>query len=226
MSTVCRILGLSSDQVAMLRGKPMLAADAARVSMHDETASTVRRAMAGLPMAERIAFAARRQPEEALIAIARKRLRAFEILEPTLSLGTTWHILHYVFTGRAQSNHRKPWHYFLTHRVIPLYDPADSLMNGEPVGEDLGYGPAMLQDEARTEEFCAFLEAQDIGDLQARVHFRKMTWLGIHALPFGPRDSSDFANDVRAQVAAYFPLLRQYVSGAAAKRGGLLIWLS
>ena len=226
MSMVCRIVGLAADQVAMLRGKPHLASDLARVSEHSETAPVLQRAMAGLPMGQRIAFAARRQPEEALIATARKRLGSLGPVGPALNLGTSWHILHYAFTGRAQPIHRKPWHFFLTRRVIPLYDPADSLMNGEPLGETLGFGPAKLQDAARTDEFCAFLEAQDVRTLQERVHFRKMTWLGIHALPFGPRDNSDFAAEVRAQVAAYFPLLRRYVSQVRAWRGGLLIWLS
>ncbi len=226
MSKVCRVLALSSDQVAMLQGKPMLASDLARVSEHSETHPAVRRAMARLPMAERIAFAARRQPEEALISIARRRVSSLGPTEPALNLGTSWHVLHYVFTGRARAASRNPWHHFFTRRSLPIYDPADSLINGQPVGEDLGHGPPRLQDEARTAAFAWFLDAQDVEQLKERVHFRRMTWLGIHGLPFGPRDHADFATDLRAEVAVSFPLLRAQVARAHAQGGGLLIWLS
>lgn len=226
MSKVCRILALSSDQVVMLQGKPMLASDLARVSEYNETDPTVRRAMARLPMAERIAFAARRQPEEALIAIARRRVSSLGPVESALNLGTSWHMLHYIFTGRARAATRNPWHHFLTRRSLPIYDPADSLMNGEPLGENLGHGPPRLQDEARTASFARFLDAQDAEQLKERVHFRKMTWLGIHGLPFGPRENADFANELRTEVGVYFSLLREHVARAHAQNGGLLIWLS
>ncbi len=226
MSMVCRVAGLTSDQVTMLRGKPALTTDVVRLSEHDEMAPAIRRAMARMPMAERIAFAVKQHPGAAEIEQAERRLTAFGPIGPALRLGTCWHTLHFVFTGRARPASRRPWHHFLTRRAIAVYDPADSLMSGEPVGADLGHGPARLHDETHTEAFGAFLDAQDVGELQERVHFRKMTWLGIHALPFGPRDNNDFAGDVRAEVAAYFPLLRDYVARVRAQRGGLLIWLS
>ena len=226
MSKVCRIVSLSNDQVAMLHGKPALAADVARVSQHEEMAQAIQRAMTCMPMAERIAFIARRQPEEAAIAAARRRLTSFGLLERPLNLGTSWHILHFVLSGRARPAARRPWHHVITGCTRPAYDPADSLMNGEPLGEDLGHGPALLQDHVRTAAFARFLAQQDVEHLPERVHFRKMSWLGIHGLPFGPRESSDFVGEVRAEVAAYFPLLRDRVTWASAQRGGLLIWLS
>jgi hypothetical protein len=226
VSKVCRIVSLSYDQVAMLHGKPFLAADVARVAQHEEMAAAIQHAMARMPISDRMAFTARRQPEEAKIAISRRRLASFGLLERPLNLGTSWHILHFVLSGRARPASRKPWHHFISRRSLPVYDPADSLMNGEKVGEDLGHGPARLQDSARTEAFARFLAEQNVDDLLERVHFRKMTWLGIHGLPFGPRESSDFAGEVRAEVAAYFPLLRDRVAWARAQRGGLLIWLS
>jgi hypothetical protein len=226
MSMVCRVLGLSPDQVTMLRGKPALTGDVVRLSEHGETAPAVRHAMARMPMAERLAFAARLQPAISEIEQSKRRLTAFGPLGPALHLGTTWHTLHFVFTGRARPASRHAWHHFLTRRAIPVYDPADSLMSGEPVGPDLGHGPARLLDEAQVEAFSRFLDAQDADQLVQRVHFRKMTWLGIHGLPFGPRESIDFAGDVRAEVAAYFPLLRGYVTDVRQSGCGLLIWKS
>jgi hypothetical protein len=53
-----------------------------------------------------------------------------------------------------------------------------------------------------------------------------MTRLGVYAMPMGPRSVAEYESELRAEVAYYFPLLRDYVAKMSAKQYGLLIWVS
>lgn len=124
-------------------------------------------------------------------------------IEPALDLEKSWHMLHYMFTGRPD----------------PTGNVAGSLMDGEEMGEDFGYGPARLLDEAATQAFSEFLRGLQTKDVESRLNGAQMHSDGVYAA--SPDDE-----DVREEFETYFPQLREYVSRAANKNGGLLVWIS
>ena len=124
-------------------------------------------------------------------------------LQPELDLQKSWHILHYLFIGS----------------VDDTSSPGGTLLAGEELGEDVGYGPARLLDESMTAEFARFLQGLDADSLLARMNIGEMASAGVYAV-------SDDDEDLREEVAYFFPQLRDYVVQVAQKQGGLLTWLS
>ncbi len=143
-------------------------------------------------------------------AEARREIAALGAVENVLSLEKSWHMLHYLFTGHVE----------------PANAPGDLLLTGEEVGEDLGYGPARLHDETQTREHSRFLDGQDLARLQARIDPKEMNTLGIYAIPRGPGPDAEYENELREDVALYFPRLRDYVREMADKGNGLLVWIA
>ena len=117
MSMICWVLGLSPAQIKALRATPSLASDVAMVAVLDEMTKT-------MPPEKRQAFQQR-------MSEARARLAPIGPLEQALSIEKSWHMLHYLFTGHVDASDA----------------PGNALLTGQAVGENLGYGPARLQDE-------------------------------------------------------------------------------
>jgi len=128
--------------------------------------------------------------------------------QPALNLHKSWHVLHYLFTGRAWDG--------------PL--PAAALLSGgREVGEDLGYGPARTLTPQETKAFAQFLNGQSAPALTKRIDMTAMQRLGIYCA----EDDDDGSRDELAEdVAHYLPQLQSYVGDAAKKGHGLLIWMS
>jgi hypothetical protein len=143
-------------------------------------------------------------------AEARARLDVIGPFQKALELEKSWHILHYLFTGHIDASH----------------SPGDVLMNGDALGDDVGYGPARLHDEKQTQEFARFLKSIDPARLQERVNYQEMSRVGVYSMPLGHGSDEEFNAELRAEIASYFPALRDYVGNTAEKHGGLLIWLS
>ena len=137
-------------------------------------------------------------------------LAALGPLAPALDLHKSWHMLHYLFTGE----------------IGPAKSPADALMSGEELGEDLGYGPPRLHDAQATRGIGEFLGTLTPQELQARINLPAMQRAGVYASPMGARAGAARENELRDEVAAYFEPFRDYVLAMAAKQHGLLIWLS
>jgi hypothetical protein len=118
-----------------------------------------------------------------------------------LELDKSWHLLHYLFTGRAWDG--------------PM--PAAALLTGgREVGEDLGYGPARALSAQETKAFAQFLASQSETSLAAKINVPQMQSMEIYA-------ADDDSHD---DLEHYFPQLKSYVADAAAKGQGLLIWMS
>jgi hypothetical protein len=118
-----------------------------------------------------------------------------------LELDKSWHVLHYLFTGRAWDG--------------PM--PAAALLTGgRELGEDLGYGPARALSAKETQAFAQFLASQSETALAKKINVPSMQRLEIYA---ADDDSPEDLNH-------YFPQLKSYVADAAAKGQGLLIWMS
>jgi hypothetical protein len=220
MSMICRVLGLSPAQIAALRATPSLASDLARVTQDEQLQARLATAMSGMPPEKREAAEAQfrasmeRMPgakeEETRKAAARARLERVGPFERALDLEKSWHILHYLFTGHIDGSKA----------------PGDALLTGEELGDDLGYGPARLHDEKETQNFARFLSPLDAARLQERVNYREMSRMGVYSMPMGPGSDAEYEAELRADVASYFPQLREYVVKMADRRCGLLIWLS
>jgi len=135
-----------------------------------------------------------------------RALRTLGALPRVLELQKSWHVLHYLFTGHGYA----------------AETPSDALLSGEPIGDDVGYGPARLQTPALTREFNEFLTKQELEALISRLNFPEMTRLGIYPV-FGADETSDAWQE---EVRYYFPLLRDYVHQTRVEDDGLLIWLS
>lgn len=220
MSMICRLLGLSSPQMNALRGEPSLASDLARAAQDQRMKSRFAEAIGRMPPEKREAAQAQyramieRMPgakeAETRNARARARFEQFGALEEALSLEKSWHMLHYLFTGH----------------VDPAKAPGDALLTGEELGDDAGYGPARLHDAKETLDFALFLNTVDLARLQERVNYREMSRMGVYAMPMGRSSDAEFEAELRAEVASYFPRLRDYVAKMAGKQNGLLIWVS
>lgn len=124
-----------------------------------------------------------------------------------LDLHKSWHVLHFLFTGEADGG----------------TPPANALMGGRELGEDMGYGPPRLHEIAGTAAFARFLAPLTVAELQARIDIRRMNSLGI----YGCEDADEgSAGEISDDVAHYFPLLQSFVADAAKNGNGLLMWLS
>lgn len=117
-----------------------------------------------------------------------------------LELDKSWHVLHFLFTGKQADG--------------PM--PAATLLRGgREIGEDLGYGPARALSPAETKAFAEFLAGQTAAALAGRLDVATMERLGIYAA------DDDSAED----VDHYFPQLQAYVGDAAKQGRGLVIWM-
>jgi Domain of unknown function (DUF1877) len=118
-----------------------------------------------------------------------------------LELDKSWHVLHYVLTGAAWDG--------------PL--PAAALLTGgREVGEDLGYGPARVLSAKETQAFALYLGMQSEASLVKKLNVPKMRSMDIYCAD----------DDCEEDLNHYFPQLKSYVSDAAAKGQGLVIWMS
>lgn len=219
MSMHCWLLGLSSGQINALRATPALARGLVMITEDDQAKAHFDAARKRMSPEQRRAAEERLREADAMpevkkfqaeIDVARPRLAGLAPFEQPLDLAKSWHIFHYLMTGHVDTSSA----------------PGDALLTGEPLGEDVGYGPARLHDERQTREFGRFLETQDPARLRARVNAREMHRLGVYPTPMGQDRDAEYEQDVRATVAEIFPRLRDYVTGMSAKQGGLLTWIS
>jgi hypothetical protein len=219
MSMICYVLGLSPVQIGALRADPSLASDLARMKQHEAHDAALAAILSRMPSEQREAAQAQRRAfeetpmqkdAEARRSAARTRLDPIGPFEQPLNLEKSWHMLHYLFTGD----------------VLPAQSPGDALLTGQDLGDDVGYGPARLQNEKVTQDFARFLQTLDEAVLQEAVNYREMSRAGVYATPGGPGSDAEYEAELRAEVASYFPRLRNYLVKITEKQGGLLIWVS
>jgi hypothetical protein len=123
-----------------------------------------------------------------------------------LDLHKSWHVLHYLFTGEADAG----------------TPPADALLGGRELGEDMGYGPPRLHEPEATAAFARFLEPLTADALKRRLDLRRMSSLGIYCCD----DDDGGAEELVDDVEHYFPQLRAFVAETAGGGNGMLVWLS
>jgi len=212
---ICSVLGVTPAQIGALRAKPSLLRNLALVLQGNRLRALLDDVIEHAPAERRAELEARQDRFEqspagremaARDAEARLEVAALGPIESVLGLENSWAMLRFLLTGDVGGS------------------PGDLLLSGENVGEDLGYGPARLHDEARTRELSRFLEEQDLARLQARVDLQEMNRLGVYALPGGP--DAEHEKGLRDEVALYFPRLQDYAREMSDKGNGLLVWVS
>jgi hypothetical protein len=159
MSMMCWVMGLSSTQIGKLRATPKLASDLALVAQDGQMRARLDYAIKQMPPERREAFETRMRASldattagreaQTQIGEARARLAGLGSLEQALDLEKSWHILHYLMTGHIDDSDA----------------PGNALVTGEPIGDDVGYGPARLHDEDATRSFGQFLATLDVTQL-------------------------------------------------------------
>jgi hypothetical protein len=126
---------------------------------------------------------------------------------PIVDLHKSWHMFHFLFTGRAEGG----------------TPPASLLLDGgEEVGEDLGYGPARLLDPAATAALAGFVATLTVEELKGRLDGPRMAALSIYPA----FDATDAADEYADDIDHYFPQLRDHLAAAVAAREATLVWLS
>jgi Domain of unknown function (DUF1877) len=121
--------------------------------------------------------------------------------EDGLSLEKSWHVLHYLLTGKAEE------------APPPL---GNAILGGQQIGEDLGYGPARFLTPQAVREVATALNAISKDDLRKRFDLKAMMAAKIYPV----RDQSELrlAQD-------YFALVSRYYAEAAAAGNAMLLWV-
>jgi len=223
MSIIGWMLGLSSSQIAALQTTPALVRDLAEVTQANAFDADLAEALSRMTPEQRKAAEARNRALEQMPgeeearshrAAVRTRLNRIGTLQQALCLEKSWHILHYLFTGHVDAPDA----------------PGNALLTGEPLGDDLGYGPARLHDAKETRDFADFLAAQNVMRLQQRVNYREMSSIPLYGMPGSSRPAADtvaeYESELREEVAYFFLRLRDCVSAMAERQNGLLLWFS
>jgi len=121
--------------------------------------------------------------------------------EDGLNLEKSWHVLHYLLTGKAEEANP------------PL---GNAILGGKEIGEDLGYGPARFLTPQQVHEVATALEAISKDDLSARFDLKAMMAARIY--PCKDDSELELAQD-------YFEQLLRYYADAAANGNAMLLWV-
>jgi hypothetical protein len=221
MSMNCYVLRLSQFEVASMRRNP---ASASRVAQSAAFGGAIPRAGrspgtpnlllnigllregggTGVLVSPFLRRELERQMEQANAVAATARE-----IDPSrlLDLHKSWHALHYLFTGQSDGG-------------VP---PANALLGGRELGQDMGYGPARLHEPAATAAFARFLGPLTVEELTGRIDLGRMQRLGIYCC-----DDADEGGleELTGDVEHYFPQLKGFVAEAANRGDGMLVWLS
>jgi len=121
--------------------------------------------------------------------------------ENGLNLEKSWHVLHYLLTGKAKE------------APPPL---GNAILGGQEIGGDLGYGPARFLTAQQVREVAIALGAISKDELRERFDLKAMIAANIYPV----RDKSELrlAQD-------YFEELSRYYAEAAEGRNAMLLWL-
>jgi hypothetical protein len=121
--------------------------------------------------------------------------------EDGLNLEKSWHVLHYLLTGKAE-------------KAPPLV--GNAILGGQDIGGDLGCGPARFLTPQQVREVRTALSAISKDGLRKRFDLKAMMAARIYPV----RDQSELrlAED-------YFPLASRYYAEAAAAGNAMLLWV-
>lgn len=121
--------------------------------------------------------------------------------EMSVDLDKAWHGVHWLLTGAAD----------VTDDVT-----SDAVFGGEPMSEDLGYGPPRLLPAGRVRVVADALERLDVDGLRERMDGQAMTDAEIYPSIWDEPDVFD------QYLAPAFERLRSFYLAAAANREAVI----
>jgi hypothetical protein len=121
--------------------------------------------------------------------------------EEGLNLEKSWHVLHFLLTGKTED------------APPPL---GNAILGGKEIGDDLGYGPARFLTSQQVREVAAALITISNDDLASRFDLDAM--LAAHIYPV--RDESELE-----LAQHYFDYLSRYYADAAARGNAMLLYV-
>jgi hypothetical protein len=121
--------------------------------------------------------------------------------EDGLNLEKSWHVLHYLLTGKTEK------------APPPL---GNAILGGKKIGKDLGYGPARFLTSQQVRDVAAALASISRNDLSRRFDLKVM----IAARIYPVKDASELE-----LAQEYFEQLSNYYSGAAASGYAMLLYI-
>ena len=118
-----------------------------------------------------------------------------------LNLEKSWHVLHYLLTGKVEE------------APPPL---GNAILGGQEIGDDLGYGPARFLTPQQVREVAAALASISKDDLAERFDLKAMKAARIY--PVKNKSELELAQGYFEQVSSYY-------TDAAASGNAMLLWV-
>lgn len=129
---------------------------------------------------------------------------------------------HYAFDDVFDCD--KMWsglYYLLTGSAYEGEPPANWLLNSPPVGEDLGYGPAMVISAANTKILSDYLNGLDRKAVLNRFDGAEMLGLNLY-----PNIWDEDEDELKKELGHAFDKLRAYCGKCAAHELGMLSYIN
>ena len=201
---------IAPSDLERLQGNP----DAVRQLIHGKIDATAEKTRAVLERVQKLVLDAR--PGGATLDPAiQERVRAQVLTElegtvtlahdgPTedgLGLEKSWHVLHYLLTGKAED------------APPPL---GNAILGGQEIGEDLGYGPARFLTPQQVREVAIALSSFSKDELVSRFDLKAM--LAAKIYPVKDKGELELAQH-------YFDHLLHYYADAAANGNAMLLYI-
>jgi hypothetical protein len=131
--------------------------------------------------------------------------RRAEVGDTEIDLDKSWHAIHYLLTGSADSNNT------LASKVI---------MGGEGIGPDRGYGPAQMLTPVEVKAIAHLLEQTSPQVLRKRYRPKEMTQAQIYPGDIWERDGDEALNYV---LENYAKLIQFYKRAASRGQAVILV---
>jgi|SRR5271165_3004905 len=122
-----------------------------------------------------------------------------------LDLEKSWHVLHYLLTGKAED-------------APPPF--GNAILGGQEIGDDLGYGPARFLTPEQVRHVASALASVTKEDLAHRFDLDAMTKAHIYPVHGASADESELE-----LAQEYFELLSRYYAEAAAAGNAMLLYV-
>jgi CRP-like cAMP-binding protein len=201
---------IAPSQLERLRGNPKMVAGLIRGKARRNSS----KAKSALERAQKIAAEARAAgilndpaEQERVRAQILKELAGAGIMlqggptEEGLNLEKSWHVLHYLLTGKPEE------------APPPL---GDAILGGTEIGDDLGYGPARFLTAQQVREVAKALAAVSNEDLASHFDLDAM----IAARIYPVRDGTELE-----MAQHYFEHLTRYYADASTNGNAMLLYL-
>ena len=121
----------------------------------------------------------------------------------TMDVDKAWHALHFMLNGAPMPREGQP---------VP------AIFGGEPIGEDIHYGPARLLRPHEVKAISTALNAIGDDDMRARYAPEQMTDAQVYPEIWDDDDALDY-------VMLHYRSLVEFYGAAAARGDGLIVYI-